>query len=271
LMACSAAKPRSGDSLRSDQGPAVWMGGSGGSGTNRRGGVFGVAGRAVLVGLVVIGLVGRVEGGCYTAISQPQQGLCTDKYEVKVCAANQEAADLHVAQTHGVIVKANCKKALTILCGGVGGGEPSDDWADVCCRVANQCETDADCGDHRDPTTVPMCCDYCMGMYSEACESDEPVNAGFMSVGTLYHAFYGSDVWKMCHNLASSTGSSSCVEMASNSTRLPGRPCLGAPVEPAGSGEEEDSASSSSAQRVGGTVAHNLLMVAAALVLWMVQ
>jgi len=216
---------------------------------------------------LLMGLVGGAEGGCYTAYSQPQQGLCTDKYEVKVCAANQEAADLHVLETHGVIVKANCKKALTILCGGVGGGEPSDDWADVCCRVANQCETDADCGDHRDPTTVPMCCDYCMETYSESCESNEPVNAGFMSVGTLYHAFYGSDVWKMCHNLVSSSAATACVEMGQNNTRLPGRPCLGAPLDD-GSGADETAAESSiSAGRVTSSVAVSFLVASAALVL----
>mmetsp|Transcript_11998 Transcript_11998/g.23704 ORF Transcript_11998/g.23704 Transcript_11998/m.23704 type:complete len:245 (-) Transcript_11998:233-967(-) len=200
------------------------------------------------------------EGGCYTAHSQPLQGLCTDKYEVKVCAANQDAADLYVLQTHGVIVKANCKKALTILCGGVGGGEPSDDWADVCCRVANQCETDADCGEVQDPASVPMCCDYCMSMYSEACESDEPRNAGFMSVGTLYHAFYGSDVWRMCHNKASSSGTSECAEIGANNTRVPGTPCLGVPLEDA---SESADAATGSASRNGAASMASLLMLAA--------
>ena len=37
---------------------------------------------------------------------------------------------------------------------GVGGGEPNDNWEDVCCRTANQCETDADCGEQSDPEKV---------------------------------------------------------------------------------------------------------------------
>lgn len=51
------------------------------------------------------------------AQSTPLQGLCTDTYTIKVCAGNQSQADLYTRESHGVIVKANCKKALTILCG----------------------------------------------------------------------------------------------------------------------------------------------------------
>lgn len=36
----------------------------------------------------------------------------------------------------------------------VGGGEPNDDWGEVCCTVANQCETDADCGNVIEPEEV---------------------------------------------------------------------------------------------------------------------
>lgn len=36
----------------------------------------------------------------------------------------------------------------------VGGGEPNDDWGQVCCTVANQCETDADCGKVIEPEEV---------------------------------------------------------------------------------------------------------------------
>eukprot|EP00961_Rhodomonas_salina_P198912 2683007-Rhodomonas_salina.1 len=42
----------------------------------------------------------------------------------------------------------------------VGGGEPTDDLEGICCRVADQCETDADCGTWEDPVAVPMCCSY---------------------------------------------------------------------------------------------------------------
>lgn len=68
---------------------------------------------------------------------------------------------------------------------GVGGGQPNDKWGDVCCRTANQCETDVDCGVHDDPYKVPLCCKYCMEVYAESCLSVHPVNAGFMSVGNL--------------------------------------------------------------------------------------
>jgi hypothetical protein len=49
-----------------------------------------------------------------------------------------------------------CLSPLTrsIFNRGVGGGEPNDNWEDVCCLTANQCETDADCGEQTDPEKV---------------------------------------------------------------------------------------------------------------------
>lgn len=145
--------------------------------------------------------------------------MCRDLYTVKVCAASQSAADAYLQETHGVIVKANCKKALNVLCSSVGGGSPTDQYEDVCCKVANQCESDADCGDHADPFQVGMCCSYCISMYGLSCETAQPVHAGFISVGSLYQSFYGSDVWAQC--------ATHCVATHNNSAlRLPGRPCL---------------------------------------------
>eukprot|EP00287_Rhodomonas_sp_CCMP768_P002811 CAMPEP_0196732312 /NCGR_PEP_ID=MMETSP1091-20130531/11762_1 /TAXON_ID=302021 /ORGANISM="Rhodomonas sp., Strain CCMP768" /LENGTH=186 /DNA_ID=CAMNT_0042075559 /DNA_START=129 /DNA_END=689 /DNA_ORIENTATION=+ len=153
--------------------------------------------------------------------------MCKDLYTVKVCAANQSAAEEYLQDTHGVIVKANCKKALSVLCSSVGGGSPTDQFEEVCCKIANQCETDADCGEHTDPYEVKMCCPYCMDMYGLSCETAEPVHAGFMSVGSLYNSFYGTDVWNRCKEF--------CVETDNGTAaRRAGEPCLREPDHPPG-------------------------------------
>eukprot|EP00286_Rhodomonas_abbreviata_P005601 CAMPEP_0181340430 /NCGR_PEP_ID=MMETSP1101-20121128/29833_1 /TAXON_ID=46948 /ORGANISM="Rhodomonas abbreviata, Strain Caron Lab Isolate" /LENGTH=158 /DNA_ID=CAMNT_0023451561 /DNA_START=160 /DNA_END=633 /DNA_ORIENTATION=- len=137
-------------------------------------------------GIVFLALLTPSWAGCFTATRHPDQGMCRDVYRVKVCAANQTAADEYLKETHDVIVKANCKKALSVLCSSVGGGSPTDQYEEVCCKTANQCESDTECGDVTDPQQVGLCCQYCMDLYGNSCETAEPVHAGFMSVGSLY-------------------------------------------------------------------------------------
>ena len=74
---------------------------------------------------------------------------------------------------------------------------------------------------------VPLCCKYCMDVYADSCQSTQPVNSGFMSVGHLYDTFYSGDVRSMCKNSASSSGISQCVGAFDAMQREPGNPCLG--------------------------------------------
>jgi len=66
-----------------------------------------------------------------------------------------------------------------------------------------------------------------MDVYADSCQSTQPVNSGFMSVGHLYDTFYSGDVRSMCKNSASSSGISQCVGAFDAMQRQPGNPCLG--------------------------------------------
>mmetsp|Transcript_110035 Transcript_110035/g.164670 ORF Transcript_110035/g.164670 Transcript_110035/m.164670 type:complete len:207 (+) Transcript_110035:218-838(+) len=177
---------------------------------------------ARLLALAIITIsVGSASAKCFSSSVSRDQGLCQGTFNVKVCAGNQTAADRYVQENHGVIVRGNCKKALTIVCGDVGGGEPTDDLEGICCRVADQCETDADCGTWEDPVAVPMCCSYCEEMYGKACRSSRPVHSAFASVVALYDAFYISEVKRKCAGTGHHGSSPPCQP-----ERAAGLPCL---------------------------------------------